>query len=96
MGISTDLIIPQIKNGSPYSIGGDLIMPNFICSLCHDLFEEAVAFQECKHTFCRTCIKDIKVIDRKVPCPICRKPFDPATDLTQGWKWDGNDPVRDG
>ena len=67
MGISIDQIV------------GDLGKANCTCSICTDLFEDAVTLIECEHTFCRACLTEWveSKNDGHGRCPECRAEFSP-------------------
>jgi hypothetical protein len=44
---------------------------DFICTICSSIFKECVEINECKHTFCKECIKNWFL--KSKTCPICNK-----------------------
>ena len=50
MGINIERISPEFRTGVKD------ILPNFICSICDDLFEDAITLKPCDHIFCRPCL----------------------------------------
>lgn len=76
MGINTDLIVSKFQNEP----GIAEMLPNFICSICDDLFEDVVAVK-CQHNFCRSCLTrwiETQTDKSHVPCPQCRSIFHPT------------------
>lgn len=58
MGWSTDIFSPEPS-------------PGIICSICHDVLENASSLKECGHTYCARCIR--VCLERVSPsCPNCR------------------------
>ena len=76
MGIDKTLITTQIDPE---------MIPNFTCSICDDLLEDAVTLT-CDHTFCRPCLTgwmERPGRRRNVPCPDCRHLFSPTKDIKE-------------
>lgn len=79
MGISTDLFTGPIN-------------PEFICSICQDVFDEPVSLVECEHLFCKSCISSVrKNEDGQILCPLCKveihkEPKQPHRFMLNLWK----------
>ena len=76
MGIDITLITTQIDPE---------MVPNFTCSICDDLLEDAVTLN-CDDTFCRPCLTgwiERPGWQRNVPCPKCGHLFSPTRGIKE-------------
>jgi hypothetical protein len=49
------------------------IDPEFICAICHSIFEDPKMIVSCEHIFCNACIVSWKKINREATCPVDRQ-----------------------
>lgn len=59
MGLNSELFIEKVD-------------PEFICTICQDVFDDPVSLVECEHLFCRCCFHSIQAqADDTKQCPLC-------------------------
>ena len=69
-------IIERLCNEYKLTITYKDVDEDFICSICHELFNSPIIHKSCKNMFCDQCIKTLN------KCPLCREDMNENTNIS--------------